>query len=153
MPLEQEGRPAEPDGASQSRFLAGNDGEGTALGPTRQSPTPVAGRVSFRIAVFRNIDPDCPSGERFVAHWFDRLGALQVATAAGPAEECCRERLTAFLSAEIAKASVARGIPRLPRATALEPKRLGRRRRPSERRPVPHERPRQRRPGFKSRPA
>jgi hypothetical protein len=74
MPRKQEGRPAELSGASQSRFLAGNDREGTALRPTRQNPTQVASGASLRIAIFRNLDPASPPGQRYLAHAFHQNG-------------------------------------------------------------------------------
>lgn len=77
--------------------------------PARQND-PVASPIELagvRIIVYRTDDPGCPAPRRFVGHWFDRRGELQVATAVGPSEEYCRERLAAFLSVEIVKASVA----------------------------------------------
>jgi hypothetical protein len=65
-------------------------------------------RAGVEIVVYEAVD-DMPVGRRFVAHWFDRHGALQVATAVGPTEDYCRERLTTFLVCQIVKASVVLG--------------------------------------------
>lgn len=55
------------------------------------------------VEVFVNIEPATPVGRRFVAHVFDPAGKLLPATQVGPSADRCREQLTAFLTAEIAK--------------------------------------------------
>jgi hypothetical protein len=55
--------------------------------------------------------PETPPGRRFVAHAFDRSGRMQVATQTGASAEVCRERLTSFLNAAIAKAAARAAKP------------------------------------------
>jgi hypothetical protein len=62
---------------------------------------------AFRVAVFRSLDPNCPAGERYCAHAFDRNGRLKVATQLGPSE-ACGEALAAFLDDEIARVDALR---------------------------------------------
>jgi hypothetical protein len=70
-------------------------------------------RKGVKIAIYSTHDPACASGKRFVAHWFDREGHIQVAMAVGSDEEGARQRLAAFLVSQMARATVAGANPDL----------------------------------------
>jgi hypothetical protein len=62
-------------------------------------------QAGWTVEVFVATGPETPPGRRFVAHAFDRSGRMQVATQTGASAEVCRERLTSFLNAAIARSA------------------------------------------------